>query len=81
MIKLKIESRKDWLELFAEFGKAGLLKDVTIREITSLKSDDFPVEIPIQLDGLLGLLGNPLVRPYRKVIDATLHNELAKVIG
>ena len=79
-IKLKIESKREWLELYWDLWKAGLLKDISLNEI-NLGMDQFPLEIPIDISGLLDLLNNPLVKPYKKKIDMTLHENLAKVLG
>ena len=79
-IKLKIESKREWLELYWDLWKAGLLKNVSVNDI-NLDADRFPIEIPIDISGLCDLLSNPMVKPYRKKIDATLHENLTKVIG
>ena len=79
-IKLKIESKREWLELYWDLWKAGLLKDGSVNDI-NLESDLFPIEIPVDLSGLCGLLSNPLVKPYKKKIDMTLKENLTKVIG
>lgn len=79
-IKLKIESKREWLELYWDLWKAGLLKDISVNEI-NLSADQFPLEIPVEISGLCELLGNPLVKPYKKKIDMTLHENLAKVLG
>lgn len=79
-LKLKIDNKRDWLNLYWALWKGGMLKDVSVKEI-NLSEDAFPVEIPVEIEGLVELLGNPLVRPYRKKIDATLHENLSKVIG
>jgi len=79
-VKLKIESKREWLELYWDLWKAGLLKNVSVNDI-NLDADRFPIEIPIDISGLFDLLSNPMVKPYRKKIDATLHENLAKVIG
>lgn len=79
-VKLKIESRRDWLELYYDLWKAGMLKDVSVKDI-SLSETAFPVEVAFDPKSLIELLGNPLVKPYRKKIDKTLHENLLKVIG
>lgn len=79
-VKLKIESKRDWLQLYWDLWKAGLLKDVSVHDI-NLSEKAFPVEVPLEVDKLAELLGNPLLKPYKKKIDISLHNNLAKVIG
>ena len=79
-IKLKIESKEDWLELYRDLGKVGLMKGVSDKDI-NLSEEIFPIEVPLEIGKLVELLGNPMVKPFRKKIDATLHENLAKVIG
>lgn len=79
-LKLKIDSKRDWLNLYWDLWKAGLLKDVSVKDI-NLSEKAFPMEIPIDISGLTELLANPMVKPYKKKIDRTLHENLAKVIG
>lgn len=79
-VKLKIESKRDWLELYWDLWKGGLLKDVSVHDI-NLSEKAFPMEIPLEVSKLAELLGNPLLKPYKKKIDISLHNSLAKVIG
>jgi len=80
VVKLKIESKREWLELYWELWKGGLLKDVSVKDI-NLDAGAFPIEIPIDFSGLVNLLSNPLVRPYKKKIDTALKENLVKVIG
>ena len=79
-IKLKIESKEDWLELYRDLGKVGLMKGVSEKDV-DLSEGIFPIEVPLEIGKLVELLGNPMVKPFRKKIDATLHENLAKVIG
>lgn len=79
-IKLKIESKEDWLELYRDLGKVGLMKGVSEKDI-NLSEEIFPIEVPLEIGKLVELLGNPMVKPFRKKIDITLHENLAKVIG
>ena len=80
MVKLKIETKREWLELYWALWKGGLLKDVSINDM-NLSEDVFPIEFPIDFTGLVGLLNNPLAKPYKKRIDLALKENLAKVIG
>ena len=79
-VKLKIESKKDWLSLYWDLWKGGLLKDVAIKDI-NLDEGAFPLEIPLEVEKLAELLGNPLLKACRKKIDISLHKSLEKVIG
>lgn len=78
-LKLKIDNKREWINLYWTLWKGGMLKDVSLKDI-NLSESAFPIEIPFEIEGLVELLGNPLVKPYRKKIDATLHENLAKVI-
>ena len=70
-IKLKIDSREEWLRLYAELHAAGLLSNVTVMDV-ALPSEAFPLELPISTDGLTKLLSNPMVKPFKKKIDESL---------
>lgn len=79
-LKLKIDNKREWLELYWTLWKGGMLKDVSVKQM-NLPEDAFPIEIPFEVEGLVELLTHPLVKPYRRKIDATLHENLNKVIG
>ena len=78
-LKLKIDNKRDWINLYWTLWKGGMLKDISVHQI-NLDESAFPMEIPFEIDGLVDLLSNPMVKPYRKKIDATLHENLAKVV-
>ena len=78
--KLKIDNKHDWVELYWTLWKAGLLRDIPLKDI-NLSNDAFPVEIPIEITNLTELLTKPAARIYRSKIDTALHESLAKVIG
>lgn len=77
-IKLKIDTKKEWFGLCTELVNAGLLQDVNANDIT-LPEDAFPLEIPVNTDGLPQLLNNPLVKMHRKKIDQALTKEIKKI--
>ena len=78
-LKLKIENKREWLNLYWILWKGGLLRDISVNEM-NLSEKSFPIEIPVEIEGLAELLGNPMVKPYKKKIDAALHANLAKII-
>ena len=66
MVKLKIENERDMMELVYKLKKAKMIDDVAIRmEDIPLK---YPVEVPIDMAGIIGMLDNPMVKPFRKRI-------------
>ena len=66
MIKLKIENEHDMMELVYKLKKARMIDDMAVRvENIPLK---YPVEVPIDMAGLIGMLDNPMVKPFRKRI-------------
>ncbi len=77
-IKLKIDTKKEWFGLCTELVNAGLLRDVNANDIT-LPEDAFPLEIPVNTDGLLQILNNPLVKTHKKKIDQALTKEIKKI--
>lgn len=78
-VKLKIESKRDWLEMYWELFKGGMLKDMSIKDI-NLPQEAFPMEIPIDISKLAELLNNPIIRGHKKKIEKTLKENLLKVI-
>lgn len=78
MVKLKVDSRREWNDLYWGLKKAGLLESVTVNEIT-LPSNAFPLEVPIDVDALLKLVQNPMVRPFKKMIDWNLSEHVRDV--
>lgn len=43
--------------------KTGLLKDISMEMIeTSLSDDDFPMKIPVKMDGVLDVAANPILK-------------------
>lgn len=79
-LKWKIDSKREWLELFCTLWQAGLLEDVSVEDI-NLSEDCFPIEAPVEIDKLIELLRNPLVKPYKRKIETSLRTNLAKVLG
>ena len=67
-VKLKIENGDELLRIVYELKKAGLLTGVDIHELR-IDHGAFPIEVPMNVDGLLKMLQNPMVKPFRKSID------------
>ena len=78
-IKLTIESKEAALNLCEILWKGGLLREVSASDIF-LEDDAFPLEIPLEVEKLGKLLGNPLIKPYKRKIDTTLKENLVKVL-
>lgn len=78
MVKLKVDNQREWNDLYLGLKKAGLLESVTVNEIT-LPSNVFPLEVPIDVGALLKLVQNPMVRPFKKMIDWNLSKHVRDV--
>ena len=78
VVKLKIESKRDFNNLYWELRKAGLLESVSVNDVT-LPEKVFPLEIPVDIDGLLKLAKHPAVKPYKKMIDFNLSENVKKI--
>lgn len=78
VIKLKIESKRDFNNLYWSLRKAGMLESVSVNEVT-LPENAFPLEIPVDIDGLLKLAKHPAVKPYKKMIDYGLSENVKKI--
>lgn len=78
VIKLKIDSKRDFLDLYWDLRKAGLLGNVTVYDVT-IPESRFPIEIPVNIDGLTKLANHPVVRPFKKMIDNGLSENVKKI--
>lgn len=74
-VYLTIGDKQEFISFLAEAKKkTGLLKDISLEQVNySLNENDFPVSIPISLDGVLNLCGNPILKKMfgKKVEDVT----------
>lgn len=62
-IYLEIRDPESLISFLTEAKKKGLFKDISLGlAAQSLKRKDFPMRIPIGLDGILDIAGNPIVR-------------------
>lgn len=71
VIKIRIDSKKDYQNLYLGLRKAGLLSSVSIDDAT-LPDNRFPLEIPVEIDGIVNLVNHPLAKVYKKTIDGKL---------
>ena len=78
VIKLKIDSKREYLNLYWELRKVGLLETVSVNDAT-LPEKCFPLEIPVNIDGILKLAKNPAAKPYKKMIDFHLSEGVKKI--
>lgn len=76
-IMLKINDKKELLTMVYEMRKAGLLKDVNMGVFQ--KECRYPIEVPIDLDGLIKIVSNPLARPFKRTIDQFLVMNFKKI--
>ena len=71
---LTINSLGDLVEMVVELKKAGFLKDVHSKELMDAFGEkSFPIQVPVDLEGLLGILGNPIVKPFKGKIELKIH--------
>lgn len=80
MVKLKIDNNEEWLNLYWELVTAGLLGEVNIHDVVTLPSSAFPIEVQLDIQPLLNLLKNPMVKPFKKKINDSLTNYVLNVI-
>ena len=79
-VTLKVNDRESWLELYGELRKIGLLPNVAVNDV-ALGEEAFPMEIPVDIQALLKIIGNPVVKPFRKKINESLERTLEWVAG
>ena len=70
-MRIMIDSKEDWMELFRRLRNAGLLKDIPEEDV-ELSEDLFPMEFFMDLDPIINLVENPIVKPFKSRIDGTL---------
>lgn len=79
-ITLKINDRESWLELYREMRECGLLTNVMAEDVIFCE-EMFPIEIPVDVESLMKLVRNPMVRPFRKKMNDTLEKTLGWVMN
>lgn len=62
--------------------KTGLLKDVSLNKVNhSLNESDFPMRIPVNLDGVLNLCENPILKKmFGKKVEEVTKKYLRRVM-
>lgn len=73
-IYLEIENPESLMGLIREAKGCGLMRDISLEEVKrSVSSAAFPIRIPVKLDALIGLAGNPILKKMfgKKLEDAT----------
>ena len=62
--------------------KTGLLKDISTKKLEVLLSEkEFPIRVPVDLDSVIGLAANPMVKKiFGKRIEETTLRTLLKAI-
>lgn len=78
-LRIMIDDRDDWMEMYDRLRGLGFLKDIP-REDVDLSDDLFPMEFFIDVDPLLNMIENPVVKPFRKKIDNTLTAALCDAV-
>lgn len=83
-VHLEIGNKQEFISFLAEAKKkTGMLKDISLREVNDrLSEDDFPVRIPVNLDGVLNLCANPMLRKlFGKKVEDTTRKYLKAAMG
>ena len=78
-LKIMVEDRDSWFELYDRLQRIGLLKGVK-REDMDLSKDLFPFEFFIDVEPMLMMIDSPVVKPFKKKIDGTLTRCLEEAI-
>ena len=79
-IKLRIEDPVSCIELMREMKRIGLLRDIS-NEIV-LRTDQFPMDIPIDAEKLLEMVNNPVIKKvFGKKMDTVLTTQVASIVG
>ena len=80
-IYIEIETREDLWSILKDARGKGLLKDVQIDNFErSMERKEFPIRVPVELDNLWSLLGNPIIRKmFGSKVDKAVSTCLQKV--
>ena len=78
-ITIKINDQESWTELYRELKKCGLLQNIAEKDVI-FGEEAFPIEIPVDAEGLLKMIGNPMVKPFRKKMNESLERTLKWVM-
>ena len=78
-LRIMVDDRNSWMTLYDRLRGIGLLKDVS-REDMDLSEDLFPMEFFIDVEPMLSMIENPVVKPFKKKIDCTLTGALKEAI-
>lgn len=79
-IYLEIGSLESLTGFIQDAKGAGLLKDISTQKVADLMSSkEFPVRVPVELDQVLKLMANPMVRKiFGKKIEETTVRTILK---
>ena len=78
-IKLRIENAESFVKLLVLMKANGLLKGMP--NDVSFDDEMFPLDLALNVEKLIGMIGNPVVRKiFGKRIDTTLMAHLEQII-
>lgn len=78
MIFLEITDKASLVPFVSDAKKAGMLRNI---DISKISDDRFPIRIPVNLDSVIKLAGNPIVRKtFGKRIEMTVTSYLEAVV-
>ena len=82
-IYIEIENLDSLTSLLTEAKRKGLMKDVSIDKVDrAFQNKDFPMRVPVKMDGILELAGNPMLRKmFGKKIENGVLTYLEKALG
>lgn len=83
-VYLEIGDKHELISFLADAKKkTGLLKDISLERVeSSLSKNDFPIRIPVNLDGVLNLCANPVLKKmFGKKVEETTRKYLKAAMG
>lgn len=83
-IYLEVGSKEEAMAFLAEAKKkTGMLKDVSLEKVNrQLSMKEFPIRIPVNLDGVLNLCANPVLKKmFGKAVEKKTLEFLTTVVG
>lgn len=80
-IYISIDDPITLADILQEGRKNGLLKDIPSETISGLLRKDYPIRVPVELDRIMEMVGNPVVRKvFGSKFDKTLSACLQKAM-
>ena len=81
-VNLEIGNLETLITFIENAKKVGLLKDISTNQVkVSFSKMTFPIHIPVDLNGVIAIVGKPILKPFGKQIEKKTVDILNKVLS